>query len=472
MTMHSRFMAGVLIALTGSQALGGGPSVAEDSGTFVPTKSVDMSEMSLDIPVELAEAGWTLESLAAMSPYATANPASFDPAAQPATEPVWYMPQGLESYFNPLAPGTEPRMEQELRPVRGFIQLPPWPKAQILYGYSTDIINLFLNPPDDPDPVQINAMQAIPNLSFVFLYVQAVTQQRVKFIAYDASVHTGKGYILVESTGPEPDDPCIDVAALGYQANPEGQLFQCCGWNDFGNVLGLVSFAMGMDREHQRPDRDQYIKVNFQNIGPAAIFGGIGVGEFTIQEFGSHAVLDYDYGSIQHFSQSQSSINGLPTIEVKSAPGLAWLAANPIVEQNLVILYPDIITASPGSPAYDVQLIEALQRAIGTGGAFSDGDLATIYVLYGNPGEPYPWTFDPLQGCPADVNQDGRVTVQDLVDFMDLLAQQSPFSDLNGDGRYDFADFQILYAVWQPGYCITPGKPKPPTGRPVVGINN
>lgn len=47
----------------------------------------------------------------------------------------------------------------------------------------------------------------------------------------------------------------------------------------------------------------------------------------------------------------------------------------------------------------------------------------------------------------GDINQDGKVTVTDLVQLRQMvegLTQPSPFADLNHDGRVDGIDLNIL----------------------------
>lgn len=418
------------------------------------------------IPRRLADAGYTLESLAQMSPFASMASELFDPAAQPATGPITFRPAWLAE-DKPIPTGN-PTIHTG-RGDRGFVQIPPWRRGEILYNFSDEIVDLWLDPPDEPTPNEANALQAIPSVSFVFFYIQQVTQQRIKFIAYDERIHTDDGHFLIESNGPE--GSCFDVASVGYQANLDGQLFNCCLWNDFGTVVGLTAYIIGIENEHQRRDRDNHVQVNLQNVGPPDIFG-IGPADFVIQEFVAQQVGPYDYGSIQHFASFAASINGLPTIEVLPIPARQWLNKNPVVEANLVILYPDIVTATPPSAAYNTQIVEALEAAMGTGGALSDGDIATIYELYGGPGEPYPWVYDALSGCPADVNGDAIMSSADLVLFLEMINQNSIFADLNGDGVANSDDFQIFYAAWTPGYCLIPNGPRPPTGRPVVGVDN
>ncbi|GJM17990.1 MAG: hypothetical protein DHS20C14_02030 [Phycisphaeraceae bacterium] len=412
------------------------------------------------LPPELLDAGWTLESLARLATFSDIDTRGFDPVLNPTVQPMSNWPgvgvRPAHAAGSIIYP--EPSM------LKGFATLALWPRGEVLYNYSDDIIGIFLNPPDDPDADDLNALSVIPNSAFVFLYVNAVTQGRVTYLAYDEALHAGQGNVLIEVNGPL--NTCFNVSTFGYQANPDGQLFNHCTWSDFASIVGQLGGVMGLLREHQRPDRDSYITVFEQNVGPPEINGGIGLFEFEKQFTGGSLVGTYDYGSIMHFQELQSSFNGLNTIRLKRGPALEWLFDNPDVVDNLVTLNPAL---DPLDPDFNDDLIDELEFSIGKGAGYSRGDINTLFELYGYPGDPVPWIFDPTSGCPADVNGDGKMTVADLTQFLGMLNSQSIFADLNRDGLWTNNDFQIFYAAWSPGFCAVPGKPKPPADRPVVG---
>lgn len=75
-----------------------------------------------------------------------------------------------------------------------------------------------------------------------------------------------------------------------------------------GNVIHELGHAIGLWHEQSREDRDQFVKVAWDNIQKGAehnflqhIHDGVDIG-------------DYDYGSIMHYSLTAFSKNGLPTI--------------------------------------------------------------------------------------------------------------------------------------------------------------
>ena len=65
-------------------------------------------------------------------------------------------------------------------------------------------------------------------------------------------------------------------------------------WFQFGIPLHEIGHALGMWHEQQRPDRDQYIKINWDNLG------------FYVSQFRKKSGLltlnkPYDYQSVMHY---------------------------------------------------------------------------------------------------------------------------------------------------------------------------
>ncbi len=78
-----------------------------------------------------------------------------------------------------------------------------------------------------------------------------------------------------------------------------------------GSVVHEIGHAIGLFHEHTRPDRDNFITVNHENIPEDRMIN------FDIIDAGAESLGDYDYGSIMHYGENFFSSNGNPTI---SAP--------------------------------------------------------------------------------------------------------------------------------------------------------
>uniref|UniRef100_A0A3B3DVK8 Metalloendopeptidase n=2 Tax=Oryzias melastigma TaxID=30732 RepID=A0A3B3DVK8_ORYME len=74
-----------------------------------------------------------------------------------------------------------------------------------------------------------------------------------------------------------------------------------------GNLCHELVHAVGMYHEHTRFDRDQFIKVVWDNIKPGK------QGNFDVK-MGNTLNLPYDFGSIMHYGMSYFSKDGNPTI--------------------------------------------------------------------------------------------------------------------------------------------------------------
>jgi len=75
-----------------------------------------------------------------------------------------------------------------------------------------------------------------------------------------------------------------------------------------GSVMHELGHVLGLEHEHTRPDRDQYIEVLWDNIRPDKHHN------FDFAPAGSRLPGDYDYASIMHYGTHNFSANGQPTI--------------------------------------------------------------------------------------------------------------------------------------------------------------
>uniref|UniRef100_A0A0K0ESM0 Metalloendopeptidase n=1 Tax=Strongyloides stercoralis TaxID=6248 RepID=A0A0K0ESM0_STRER len=104
-------------------------------------------------------------------------------------------------------------------------------------------------------------------------------------------------------------------------SNPIYLSFSC--ENSIGIAIHETLHALGLNHEQLRGDRDEYIKINWENINPQQYdFFAIA----DSKQFTSYGV-QYDYGSIMHYDQLIASSNGKPSMTAK---------INPLVNQRLM----------------------------------------------------------------------------------------------------------------------------------------
>lgn len=76
-----------------------------------------------------------------------------------------------------------------------------------------------------------------------------------------------------------------------------------------GSIIHEIGHAIGLFHEHTRPDRDNFISVNWDNIVNGKSFN------FDVLNAGIEQLGPYDYGSIMHYGEFFFSDNGSMTIE-------------------------------------------------------------------------------------------------------------------------------------------------------------
>ncbi len=81
-------------------------------------------------------------------------------------------------------------------------------------------------------------------------------------------------------------------------------------YSDIDVIIHELGHCLGLVHEHQRPDRDSYVIINWDNIltGKEYNFDIMDNPLYIEQNF------TYDYTSIMHYESNAFSINGSPTI--------------------------------------------------------------------------------------------------------------------------------------------------------------
>uniref|UniRef100_A0A0N5A5S3 Metalloendopeptidase n=1 Tax=Parastrongyloides trichosuri TaxID=131310 RepID=A0A0N5A5S3_PARTI len=110
-------------------------------------------------------------------------------------------------------------------------------------------------------------------------------------------------------------DVCIaDVGKRTYGKNTIVDLTYYCS-ESFGTVAHETLHALGVGHEHQRADRDKFIKIITENIKERFINHILSKHENLFYTFYD---IPYDYGSIMHYKKNSFSKNGKDTIEAKN----------------------------------------------------------------------------------------------------------------------------------------------------------
>lgn len=94
------------------------------------------------------------------------------------------------------------------------------------------------------------------------------------------------------------------ASTLGYVKNARVYLTTLASQRQATHELGHV---LGLTHEHQRPDRDQYITIHWDNISPEAVSQYWPLDNLLYEE----EAFSYDYRSVMHYSQSAGAVNVL-----------------------------------------------------------------------------------------------------------------------------------------------------------------
>ncbi|MCU0822059.1 MAG: M12 family metallopeptidase [Spirochaetes bacterium] len=88
--------------------------------------------------------------------------------------------------------------------------------------------------------------------------------------------------------------------------------------NEINSIIHELGHCLGLFHEHQRPDRDNYIEINWDKIVPGREFNFYKMDNPLVDE----GLFEYDYSSIMHYPQVSFSLDGSPTIVPKNGHGI------------------------------------------------------------------------------------------------------------------------------------------------------
>ena len=89
-----------------------------------------------------------------------------------------------------------------------------------------------------------------------------------------------------------------------------------------GTIAHELMHALGLEHEQARIDRDNFVRINYQNIDPNR------VSNFDKYLDGDLLGTPYDIYSLMHYAGNAFSINGLPTIESLIDPTIQLLPSS------------------------------------------------------------------------------------------------------------------------------------------------
>lgn len=99
-------------------------------------------------------------------------------------------------------------------------------------------------------------------------------------------------------------DGCFSMVGMMDRRNqPQVVSLQSYYCTTMGTIIHELAHAVGLLHEHQRPNRDDYVRVIYENVVPAYR------NQFTKDQGATSFGYRYDYGSIMHYSPDAFSSN-------------------------------------------------------------------------------------------------------------------------------------------------------------------
>ncbi|XP_017860487.1 PREDICTED: low choriolytic enzyme-like [Drosophila arizonae] len=158
-----------------------------------------------------------------------------------------------------------------------------WPNGIVYYRFNSDIDQRYRN-------MILQAFRTIESISCV-VFQEANCNQ----LCYLNIISDGFG--------------CF--ADVGYQHSVQRLNLMKFNCYTPGIILHELLHSLGFYHQHTTWNRDEYVRINEENIKESEIHNFIKNGKDKVTNFGE----GYDYGSIMHYQFDALSKNGKPTIE-------------------------------------------------------------------------------------------------------------------------------------------------------------
>lgn len=191
-------------------------------------------------------------------------------------------------------------------------------------------------------------------------------------------------------------------SAIGMQHG--GQLVEIANWDQPIVIVHELMHALGFYHEHQRPDRENFVRINDGQIQPGWH------SQFEIQPFATE-VTPYDFESVMHYPGC--------AVSVCCEPGKSCDCPS----------HCETITARPP--------YEDSQPVMGQRDRLSQFDILALQSMYGSNGS-----------CPGDITDDGRIDLRDVAALQNGFGEgpsaTRPKGDVDGDGYVDHQDMKFV----------------------------
>lgn len=136
-------------------------------------------------------------------------------------------------------------------------------------------------------------MKAIESVSCIrFIHVNDSTKDYIRIRAKPTGCHSDVGYSGTEQF------VNLEIAPLGE------------GCFKMGTIVHELLHVLGFFHQHSVPERDNYVRILYENIKDNMAFNFRKLDANTVNDFG----VAYDYGSVMHYGSKSFSKNGLDTI--------------------------------------------------------------------------------------------------------------------------------------------------------------